>query len=39
MLRWLDAGLRLQGVLLPTPALSVDTPADLEAARQWLAQA
>ena len=34
MLRWLDAGQMLQGVLLQTPALSVDTPADLEAARQ-----
>jgi 3-deoxy-manno-octulosonate cytidylyltransferase (CMP-KDO synthetase) len=38
MLRWLNAGQLLQGVLLATPALSVDTSADLEAARQWLAQ-
>lgn len=39
MLRWLEAGLVLQGVVLQTPAISVDTQADLEAARQWLSQA
>ena len=34
MLRWLSAGLELQGVLLQTPAISVDTQTDLEAARR-----
>lgn len=37
MLRWIDAGLLLQGVLLETPAISVDTQSDLDAAQQWLA--
>jgi 3-deoxy-manno-octulosonate cytidylyltransferase (CMP-KDO synthetase) len=38
MLRWLDAGLALQGVVLQTPGISVDTQEDLLAARHWLTQ-
>jgi 3-deoxy-manno-octulosonate cytidylyltransferase (CMP-KDO synthetase) len=38
MLRWLEANLVLQGVVLQTPAISVDTESDLQAARRWLAQ-
>jgi 3-deoxy-manno-octulosonate cytidylyltransferase (CMP-KDO synthetase) len=36
MMRWLAADLPLQGLILDTAAISVDTPADLEAARQAL---
>jgi|694.fasta_scaffold01069_27 3-deoxy-manno-octulosonate cytidylyltransferase (CMP-KDO synthetase) len=36
MMRWLAAGLPLQGLELDTAAISVDTPADLDAARRVL---
>lgn len=36
MMRWLAADLPLQGMVLKTTAISVDTPADLDAAREAL---